>query len=198
MSDVSQPDFWNARYLEKTTRWDQGGPAPMLKVWEQERAYPRGRIGVIGAGKGHDAFYLANAGHTVTALDFAPEAVAEMSDRRDREGVKLEVVQADLFTYPAEAAGTYAGIFEHTCFCAIDVHRRGEYVDAVHALLQPGGALFGLFWAHSRPGGPPFGTSETEIRELFGPKFSLDVLRPARESFKERAGEELEFWFRKR
>jgi methyl halide transferase len=92
--------------------------------------------------------------------------------------------------------GPFDAVMEHTCFCAIDVSRRAEYVDTVFHALRPGGVLFGLFYAHGKEGGPPFDTSEAEIHELFAPHFHLQRLQRAPDSFEARAGKELEFVFR--
>ena len=82
---------------------------------------------------------------------------------------------ADLFELGRTPA-RYDLIAEHTCFCAIDPLRRDEYVDQVAAALVPGGALVGLFYAHGRPGGPPFTVDADELRARFGRRFVVDSL----------------------
>jgi len=88
--------------------------------------------------------------------------------------------------------GPFDAIVEHTCFCAIDVERRPEYVEAVARALVPGGTLLGVFYAHGREGGPPFDTTEAEVRRLFSTRFEIERLQVARDSFEVRAGKELE------
>ena len=52
--------------------------------------------------------------------------------------------------------------------CAIDPKRREEYVDLLDYLLKPKGKLIGMFFIRSKDlGGPPFGSTPSEIRELF-------------------------------
>ncbi len=196
-ADVSKAQFWNERYLRAETGWDKGQPAPPLVRLAQERVAGSPLL-ALGAGRGHDALHFAKAGYAVTALDFAPEACAAIRAAATAQGVALEVLEADLFELPATHAGRFASALEHTCFCAIDPARRAEYARAVHALLAPGGVYFGLFYAHGREGGPPFTTDEAELRALFGPLFELTRLVRAPDSFPARAGEELEFVFRRR
>lgn len=99
---------------------------------------------------------------------------------------------------PRTHAGAFDAVLEHTCFCAIDVERREEYVRAVRDLLAPNGRLFGLFYAHGKPGGPPSTTSEAEVRALFSRDFEIEVLKTAPDSFEARAGKKLEFVFPKK
>jgi thiopurine S-methyltransferase len=56
-------------------------------------------------------------------------------------------------------------VVEHTCFCAIAPEQRPAYLEQIHHLLQPGGWLLGLFWCHSRPGGPPYGSDSAVLAE---------------------------------
>jgi methyl halide transferase len=150
-------------------------------------------IAVIGAGRGHDAIEAARLGYRVTAVDFAAEAVSGIAANAAKAGVKLDVLQADLFT---GLTGPFDAVLEHTCFCAIDVARRDEYVAAVARALKPAGTLFGLFYAHGKEGGPPFDVTEDEVRRRFSPRFVLERLRRAPDSFEVRAGKELEAVFR--
>jgi SAM-dependent methyltransferase len=80
---------------------------------------------------------------------------------------------------------------EHTFFSAIDPGRREEYVRTVRRLLKPGGLLIALFYAHGRPGGPPFTTSEEEVRALFREDFTIERLEVPARSVKPRQGKEL-------
>ena len=78
--------------------------------------------------------------------------------------------------------GTFDGVAEHTCFCAIDPEHRPTYVERVAALLRPGGALFGAF-LDFEGGGPPHGTSADELVDLFGGRFQLEVFERAPEPY---------------
>lgn len=54
----------------------------------------------IGAGMGGDSVYLARAGAEVTALDFAPEALRETEKNAQKEGIKINTIQADAHKIP--------------------------------------------------------------------------------------------------
>ena len=191
--DPSQAEYWNQLYLTGEAGWDKGTVSPPIaRLLREGRLPKRARIAVIGAGRGHEAKEAAALGFEVAAVDFAPEAAKALRAARG-----FEVLERDLFDLPRTHAGTFDAVLEHTCFCAIPVSKRAEYVTAVSALLKPRGVLFGLFYATGKPGGPPFDVTEAEVRERFAPAFRLDRLIIARDSFEARAGRELETWFEK-
>ncbi|MBK7859559.1 MAG: methyltransferase domain-containing protein [Archangiaceae bacterium] len=182
-------NYWNELYAKGETGWDKGAPSPPIVRMLREGVVPSGaRLAVIGAGRGHDALEAARLGYRVTAIDYAPLAVAAAAENARQAGLQLEVRQADVFALQ----GPFDAILEHTCFCAIDVARRAEYVEAVARAMVPGGTLFGVFYAHGKEGGPPFDTTEAEVRRLFEPRFRIERLRRAADSFEHRAGKELE------
>lgn len=181
---------WESRYLENDTPWDQGEPAPPLLQY-LERNNLAGSICVPGCGTGHDVRALAESGAKVTGWDIAPSAIARA---RSFEPVNREhYMVADFFNPSPQWYHTFDMVFEHTCFCAIDPGRREEYVRSCLKVLKPGGQLLAIFFMNpeTEPGaGPPFGTTESELDQLFQPHFELlDDYVPDR-SFPGREGRE--------
>jgi methyl halide transferase len=188
-------DYWNSLYLSGDTGWDKGAPSPPIVRMLRERVVrPDGSIAVIGCGRGHEAIEAARQGYGVTAVDFAPEAIKGTRANAANAGVVLKTSQTDLF----ELGGRFDAILENTCFCAIDVEKRARYAEKTAALLEPGGTLFGLFYAHGRDGGPPYTTTEAEVRALFSPLFHIERLVVAPDSIEARKGNELEAVLRRR
>lgn len=188
--------YWNKLYLGGDTGWDKGSCAPPIARMLKGAVAPAGsRLGVLGSGRGHEAIAAAKAGYRVAAIDFSEEACKATAANAAAAQVKVDPLQEDVFTLYRRQPGHYDALIEHTCFCAIAVERRAEYVDAVHALLRKGGIYFGLFYAHGKPGGPPFDTTEQEVRRLFSKHFEVQRLTPATDSFELRAGKELEAVF---
>ncbi len=194
MNDISQPAYWSALYQSNDAGWNKGRCAPPIARLLREGVMPAGaHIAVIGCGPGHEAFEAARLGYRVTAIDFAPEAIAQVRAAAAEQHLELEAVEADIFDLAKRWPGRFDAVLEHTCFCAIDPARRVEYLEAVAGALRPQGLLCGLFYAHNRPAGPPFAIHEPEVRSLLSPSFQLERLTTAVDSFENRADHELEF-----
>lgn len=184
--------FWEARYGDGRDGWDLGQPAPpFVDLLAGIDAPPPGNMIALGCGRGHDAILFAQHGFQVTAVDFAPSALADARQAAERVGARVDFVQNDLFTLDESYSGRFQYLLEHTCFAAIYPRRREEYVQLVRRLLRPDGLYIALFFAHDRWGGPPFGTHAEELRALFSPYFSIERLEPPARSIEQRKGEEL-------
>jgi SAM-dependent methyltransferase len=185
-------EFWERHYREGNTGWDLGAAAPPFAdlLAEPDAPVP-GSIIVLGAGRGHDALLFARHGFQVTALDFAESAVRETQEAARRVDLSVATARHDFFALPPEYHFSFDYVLEHTFFSAIDPARREDYVRIVRRLLNPGGFFIALFFAHSRPGGPPFTTSEDEVRALFSPHFTIERLEVPARSVKPRQGLEL-------
>ena len=181
---------WNRRYAENDTPWDKGEAHPVLRGMIARGALD-GLTLVPGCGAGHDVRELARLGLPVVGLDISPLAL-ERARAHAPAGNEV-YLSGDLFHLPPEQRGTFDGIFEHTCFCAIDPARRPDYADAVADALRPGGRLLAVFFVN--PGndgdGPPFGCSEAELDRLFGGRFRLLEEHRQIPTYPEREGREL-------
>lgn len=165
---------WASRYAQGDTPWDKSMPAPPL-MEGVARGLLYGRMLVPGCGFGNDARALAEIpGASVVGLDIVPQAVEEACRRYGSPGLSLEFVVGDFFNLPADYAGTFDALVEHTCFCAINPSMRSRYVDAAARALRSGGVLFGIFFINPDVDeGPPHKVSVGELGKLFGDRFDL-------------------------
>lgn len=171
---VSEPAFWEDLYERREDGWELARPAPPLVDYLARKPPPRGRVAVLGCGRGHDCRLLAKAGYQVWGFDFAAQAIQEAKALAKQEGLDIVFEQRDIFDLVPEYRGFFDGIWEYTCFCAIDPARRGEYVKLVRELLKPEGWLLACFYPlREGTDGPPFPTSEDEVRRLFTPHFTF-------------------------
>lgn len=163
---------WNMRYARGDTPWDKGGSHPVLQDMIARGAL-KGRVLVPGCGTGHDVRALARRGLEVTGLDIAPLAIDRA--RNHPAAGRETYVHGDLLDLPDELLGVFDGVFEHTCFCAIDPARRADYVSAAASALKPGGRLLAIFYAdpESEDDGPPYSCSAGELDTLFGGDFRM-------------------------
>jgi len=191
MEDIRSPNFWESRYQEGTARWDLGQPAPAFQDFLSYPHAPQaGKTMVLGCGRGYDALLFARQGFEVTGVDFAPSAIASAKKFATQEGIAAQFLQRDIFDLPQELGSVFNFVVEHTCFCALPPEKRQDYVQLLASLLQPGGELLAVFFTHNRSGGPPFGITPSEIRQLFGTKFEILTLQPVSNSVPSRQGEE--------
>jgi SAM-dependent methyltransferase len=194
---VSAPACWTDLYTRGGDGWDLRQPSPPLVEFLDHTPLAPGRVAVPGCGRGHDARHLARRGHAVVGFDFSPVAIAEARALARADGVAAEFVERDIFTLGLDYERVFDGVWEYTCFCAIDPRRRAEYVRAMGAILRPGGWLLACFFPmRRRAAGPPFPVSEREVRRLFAPGFRLErAYRPR--SVRLRQGQEWTALFRR-
>lgn len=191
MAGVSAAEFWEDLYASHADGWETGAAAPPLVDMVDATPPPRGRVLVPGCGRGHDARFLATRGYDVVGVDFAAAAVTEARALAQREGVDVAFEQRDLFALPLDWGQAFDGVWEYTCYCAIDPARRDEYVRAIARVLRPGGWLLACFFPLRSDGpGPPFPVSAAEVRRCFVPPFTIERAFPPGRSAPRRQGRE--------
>ncbi len=168
MNKVDSPTFWENIYLDNDAGWDLDGVTP---VFEQlSHSLTKGTICIVGCGRGYDAVQFAIQGFNVTAVDFAPTAIADLRKLAKSASVQIEILQTDIFSLPETHAFTFDYLIEQTCFCAIHPSRRKEYESLANTILKPNGKLIGLWFPLNKTpeeGGPPWGTTIEEVKSLF-------------------------------
>ncbi|WP_144184705.1 class I SAM-dependent methyltransferase [Elioraea rosea] len=133
---VSWRDRWQARY--RTGAWLFGEePNEWLRsnAW---RLRPGMRALCPGEGEGRNAVFLTSLGLDVTAVDFAPAALAHARDLAARQGVAIATVEADLarWAWPEAAFDLVALIFVQ-----LSADERGPVHRGAMRSLAPGGLL---------------------------------------------------------
>ncbi len=193
MSSQDESKLWEERYQGHVPGWDIGQPAPAFMDYFKEAGAPKsGRICVPGCGRGHDALYLAELGFEVVGVDFAESPIKYCREQAEARNLqdKASFLVRDIFELLPEYAQSFDYVLEYTCFCAIPVDRRPDYVQLMRGLLKPGGKLIATFFTHNRPGGPPFKTNTTELHQLFDGFFQFERLEKPRHYAPRREGEE--------
>lgn len=166
-------DFWQERFDKNETRWDRGGPSPHLLALLDSGALKPCRIAVPGCGNGWEVVELARRGFDVVGLDYTPAAVERVRAHCQQQGVKAQIVQADVLTYVCEQP--FDAVYEQTCLCAIHPEHWVRYAGQLRSWLRPGGSLYAMFMQRPRPGateeglieGPPYHCDINAMRALF-------------------------------
>lgn len=191
MARVNTPQFWDGLYAAGGDGWELGRASPPLVDFVDATPPGRGRVAVPGCGRGHDVRFLAARGYDVTGFDFSTAALTAARALARRDGVDVAFEQRDIFTLALDYAHAFDGVWEYTCFCAIDPARRSEYVRTMAAILRPGGWLLACFFPlRAQSAGPPFKVSTAEIRRLFSPTFRLERAFAPLRSARARQGRE--------
>jgi hypothetical protein len=201
-ADWSTGEYWQGRFDSGDTPWELNAPSKVLfeavsRVFPGEHSLKGLSALSPGCGSGCDALELARRGASVVALDWSKAAASRLKDRlttkldRDLSSM-VRVVNGDFFATPPTAVDL---ICEHTFFCAIDPSMRGRYKEGVLKWLKRGGYLIGNFFVLSEDeieklggksltkdrSGPPFGSTERELIDLFSIEFDVLDLSAARD-----------------
>jgi SAM-dependent methyltransferase len=175
MARVNTVTFWEDAYARGGDGWELGRPAPPLADFLDATPPPLGRVAVPGCGRGHDARLLATRGYEAIGFDFAPAALAAARALAARDRVDVTFEDRDVFALGHQLPNAFDGVWEYTCFCAIDPARRAEYVQSLARTLRAGGWLLACFFPlRAVNAGPPFVVSEAEVRRLFAPTFTIE------------------------
>jgi len=181
---------WQKHYDEDDLTWDIGEVAPpFVRLWEQG-GIPRGRMIVPGCGQGHEVRFFADQGLDVTGVDYARGAVERLQAELDRQNIPGRVVRQDFFELDSTHDSRYDILLEQTFFCAIHPDQRSNYMETACRILKPRGWLIGLFYATGQEGGPPFNTTDQDIRALFADRFQFLKLEKCDHSHGRREGKE--------
>ena len=181
---------WQKHYDENDLAWDLGGVAePFVRLLE-ERSLPEGRLIIPGCGQGHEVLFFAERGWRVTGVDFASGAVGLLRQALVDRKLEASILHQDFFQLDDSHNGQYDVLLEQTFFCAISPDQRASYVDTVSRILKSGATLAGVFYETGEEGGPPFNTTEADIRQYFSHGFDIQRLERCIFSHERRQGKE--------
>ena len=191
MARVSAPEFWDERYASGGDAWELGAPAPPLVDFFATARLDGARVAVPGCGRGHDARFLAGLGYDAVGFDFSEAALTAARRLAASEGSAARFENRDVFAVGRELPNAFDGVWEYTCFCAIDPARRAEYVASLAGTIRPGGWLLGCFFPlRGNPAGPPFPVSTEGVRRALRPAFRIERAFPPPRSARGRQGRE--------
>lgn len=130
---MDQLQAWDERY--KTVEWPTE-PDPHLVSFASD--LPPGRALDLGCGPGRNAIWLALRGWSVLGIDGSAVGLDQAKQRADKEGVILELQQADLLEYRASST------FDLVVMANIhpEPAKRAALLNMAAEAVGPGGHLF--------------------------------------------------------
>ena len=198
-SNFTMAEYWEQSYKSGDMAWDLGGPTPIFDDWIESQTDSLS-VCILGAGNGWDAINFADKGHNVTAVDFAKSAIHNMHKSACERGLKLNLINSDIFDLNNLFSHSFDIVLEYTCYCAISPHRRLEYVKMVNKILKPNGKLVAILFPVDKDvndHGPPFGVDLNSTITLFSKYFTLDTKEIHELSIDQRRGREVFIIFNK-
>ena len=191
MKNVNDLEYWENIYLNNDTGWDLGAATPYIEKISDE--IKKGKVIILGCGRGYDAVMLAKKGFEVTAVDFSPSAINFLNDLANQKSALVKIIQRDIFSLADNFKGHFDYVIEQTCFCAINPVRRLDYEKLVSNILCKNGKLIGLWFPLDKKlsdGGPPYGTTVKEVKSIFNKGWKIKKEEFPKESIKTRIGRE--------
>lgn len=178
MGEERQFPAWDQLYREReieTMPWYYAGLDPDLERALAALGLRGGKVLDLGTGPGTQAIALAARGFEATGTDLSASAVAQAIARAEAEGVAVRFLQDDVLESRLDASFDF--VFDRGCFHVIAPEQRPAYVDAVRALVAPGGFLFLKCFSVKTPGElGPFRFAPADIERIFGAAFAVRAI----------------------
>lgn len=114
MSTPAGPrDFWESRYASAGDDFVFGQAPNDFLVRESHRLPVGCDVLSVADGEGRNSVFLAEQGHQVHALEFAPSAIAKARSLAAARSVRVEVIEADVFAWdwPEAAYDAVVAVF---------------------------------------------------------------------------------------
>ena len=143
--------------------WDTGVSPPELLDFIQN--HEPGRAIDIGCGTGTNVITLANAGWSVTGVDFAPRAIKLARQKTSKAGVHAELLVKDVTTMQG-IHGPFDLAFDLGCFHGIPQKGRAKYLEQLQRILAPGGFWLVYGFLKTEPDQPGTGLAEWDIDQI--------------------------------
>jgi len=199
-------EFWLQRWQDNLTGFHQQEINHGLDTfWSQLQLAPGEQVFVPLCGKSLDMLWLRKQ-YAVLGVELSPIAVeaffAEngLAPEHSRQGTfsvcetdRLTLLCGDFFDLQPEQLRRVRAVYDRASLIALPEDMRTHFVRRLTDLLPPAVSmlLVTLDYDQAQMGGPPFSVEEQEVRDLFSPRWSIQLLYQqdilARESrFRER------------
>lgn len=158
-------DDFDASY-QGTPPWDIGRPQPVF-LGLAEAGLLRGRVLDAGCGTGEHVLMAAERGLQASGVDAAPKAIAAAERKAQDRAIEARFLVWDALRLDA-LGERFDTVLDSGLFHVFDDESRATYVEALGAVLEPGGRYFLCCFSDREPGDwGPRRISEDEVRVAF-------------------------------
>jgi len=165
---------WDKRFAEHG--WPTE-PDPVLV--ELVSTIPPGKALDLGCGTGRNSIWLAKQGFEVTGVDASSVGLAEAARRAEVEGVSIELIQADLYSFDPSPSS-------YDLVVVANIHPLPEEAQQLYGMarkaLKRGGHLFVIghhleMLGHHGPPDPSRLYTEDSLRQSLPPDLLIELLQ---------------------
>lgn len=149
--------------------WDTKAPKENVISW-QENGLISGDVLDIGCGLGDNAIYLAQHGHSVTALDISPTALITAERRAADAGVNVRFAVSNAVTLEGYT-DAFDTVIDVGMFHCLDESNRADYAESAHRATRPGARLLMACFSDIGQQDPDLqerGINEQSLRDVLG------------------------------
>lgn len=176
--------------------WDAKAPKAAVINWQAEGLI-HGDVLDIGCGFGDNAIYLAQHGHSVTALDISPTALITAEHRARDAGVNVKFAVGDATSLDGYT-DAFDTVIDHSMFhCLSDTGKR-SYASAVHRATRADATLLLSCFSDANPPDATRqlpGVTEAGLRQVLAGGWHITSLTPSVwRSEQDGAQIEMAFW----
>lgn len=185
-------EYWQARWENKRTEFDQSQPNPFLVQFFKKLALQSGsKVFVPLCGKSVDMLWLANQGYQVIGVELHLQACHEFFQQNNLSFAEeksnnftilksdyITLIAGDFFEVDKNLLGKIDAIYDRAALVALPQAMRSKYVHQLKQLISAKTEIFLVTaeYNQNEMQGPPFSVDEAEIEQLFKKGFSLTRL----------------------
>lgn len=190
---TSEPKFWQNKYDLDEIPWNTGTTTP--EIINAVNHNKNKKICILGCGYSKDSIYLSQKGHKVYAVDFASSPFEYLLKVKNEKKIEnLYPINENIFNLSSNYDSFFDIVIEYTCFCAIPINMRKDYVNLVKSILKRKATFLALFFPTKtkkpESSDPPFYVDIDEVLPIFAKKFKIISLNSEPNSIKPRLGYE--------
>jgi SAM-dependent methyltransferase len=182
----SKQQRWNNRYREGDTPWDSGLRSRELARVLKDEGITVGRTLELGCGTGTNAFYLAQHGFDVTAVDLSATALEVARTKAKEADRQITFIEADVCSL-AWRGEPFDFLFDRGCYHSVRKVDLPGFLETLRKVTRPGTQYLSLVGnANEQSADGPPRLYEHEVRADFGELFDFQFIREIH--FEDRGG----------
>ncbi len=155
--------------------WDIGRPQQAF-VDVADRI--TGSVLDAGCGTGDNALFFASLGRQVTGIDFLDEPIRRAKGKASERGIQASFLVEDALTIGSWTE-RFDNVIDSGLFHVFSDDDRQRYVEALRAVVKPGGRLFLLCFSDEMPGTQgPRRVAKRELHDAFARGWAVESIVP--------------------